>query len=62
MLTNGSTTTKLPAQKTDSDGATYWEWDINDAHLSSGNWKITAVATLNGQTKSTQDEIPLSIE
>jgi hypothetical protein len=38
-----------------------WNWDTKDADFSSGQWKIIAVASLNGQTKSTSDPSPLEI-
>jgi hypothetical protein len=60
-FTQGSVTTKLPAQKTDSSGAAYWSWDVKKAGLTKGDWYIEAVATLNGQTKSTKDQLNLSI-
>ena len=53
---------RLPAQTTDSSGAAVWEWDINDAGLSEGSWTVTAVASLNGQTRSTADHLTLEIK
>jgi hypothetical protein len=61
-FTKGSITTKLPSKITNSDGTATWNWDINDANLTSGEWQITAVATLNGQTKSASDPRPLTIK
>ncbi len=61
-FTNGQTTTQLPSQTVNSQGFTSWSWNINDAHLTSGQWQITAVATLNGQTKSTDDQIKLVVQ
>ncbi len=60
-FTKGSVTTSLPSQITDSKGTTYWNWDVKTAGLTAGNWTITAAATLNGQTKTTQDPLPLSV-
>jgi hypothetical protein len=57
----GSSTTALPTRKTDDGGTAYWQWDVKSAKLSAGDWTVTAVATLNGQTKSTMDPIPLHI-
>lgn len=54
------TASQLPTQVTGSDGSTRWSW--NSSILSSGNWTVTAVSTLNGQTKSTQDPTPLTIK
>jgi hypothetical protein len=59
----GSESTQLPAQTADARGSTTWNWDINsDAHLTSGDWKVTAVATLGAQTKSTDDALKLNIQ
>jgi hypothetical protein len=56
-------TTQLPTQLTDARGSTSWYWDTkNDAHLTSGQWKITAVATLGDQTKTADDALKLTIQ
>jgi hypothetical protein len=55
-------TTRLASQTTGSDGSTSWSWNVsNDAHLGSGHWEITAIATLSGQTKSTSDSLELVV-
>ncbi len=61
-FTKGSVTTSLPSQTTDSKGSTYWTWDVKKAGLTSGNWIIEAVATLNGKIKTTHDPLPLSVQ
>lgn len=54
--------TQLPTQTVGSDGSTAWNWDVSqDAHLTQGQWQITAVASLNGQTKSTDDTLKLTV-
>jgi hypothetical protein len=58
---NGSTVTKLPSKTANSDGFASWNWDIKDAKLTKGSWIITAVAMLNGQTKTADDPLPLEI-
>ena len=56
-------TTQLPSKVVDSHGSATWYWDIdNDAHLTSGQWQITATATLGSQVKSTSDNLNLSIK
>jgi len=56
-------TTQLPVQTVDGRGSTSWYWDVkDDAHLTSGRWKITAVATLGDQSKSTDDALRLTIQ
>lgn len=52
----------LETKTTDSNGSVSWSWDIKDANLSSGKWQITAVATLNGQSKSTSDQLSLEVQ
>jgi hypothetical protein len=61
QFTMGSITKKLDAQTADSSGATYWTWDVKEAGLSEGSWQITAIASLNGQTTTTQDQTLLKI-
>lgn len=61
-FTNDSGVVKtLQAQTTDGNGNTSWDWDLNTAGFTAGNWKITATATLNGQTRSTTDPKPLKV-
>lgn len=62
QFTMGSLTKKLDAQTTDSSGAVYWTWDVKNAGFSEGSWQITAIATLNGQTSATQDQIPMKVQ
>lgn len=61
-FTNGSTTKQLAPQATDGNGSTSWSWDIGSAGLTSGSWKITAIATLNGKTSSASDGAPLVVQ
>jgi hypothetical protein len=56
-------TTQLPTQSVDSHGSTSWYWDIHkDAHLNTGQWQVTAVATLGNQIKSTDDTLKLAVQ
>jgi hypothetical protein len=57
---NGAVKT-LSAQTTDSKGAAYWNWDVKASGFTTGSWTITAVAGLNGQTKSTTDSLDLVV-
>jgi hypothetical protein len=61
QLTKGSVTTKLPTRVTDSKGTAYWTWDVKTAGLTTGDWTVKAVASLNGQTKTTQDPLQLTV-
>jgi hypothetical protein len=65
QFAKGDAIRKLDAQVVDSTGAAYWSWDVNDAKgvgLTTGSWKVSAVATLDGQTKTSNDVIPLEIQ
>jgi hypothetical protein len=54
---------KLDEQTVDGSGSAIWDWDTKGGTLSSGNWQITAVASLNGETKTTVDPNgPLEVE
>jgi hypothetical protein len=61
-FTQGTTTKRLVTQTVNSQGATYWTWDINQAGLSQGSWAISAIATLNTQTMSAQDSTMLEVQ
>jgi len=60
QFTQGSDVKKLSSQ-TATNGSVVWDWNINSAGLGSGQWQVTAVATLNGQTKTTDDPIKLVV-
>lgn len=62
QFTSGGVTKSLGAQITDSNGTAYWSWDINGGTLAPGTWQITAVAKLNGQTKTATDPTPLEVQ
>ncbi len=51
----------LASQKTDSNGAVYWSWDINTAGFSQGTWTIAATSSLNGQSLSAKDALNLEV-
>jgi len=55
-------TKKLDAQTADPSGATYWTWDVKQAGFSAGSWQITAIASLNGQTKTANDALTLEVQ
>ena len=42
----------LPAQTANSQGVVSWGWSVSSKGFTIGSWSITAVATLNGQTKT----------
>jgi hypothetical protein len=59
---NTGVTESLPSQVIDGTGHTTWSWKVQDLGLTVGSWKITAIATLNGQSKSTNDTIGLNVQ
>lgn len=54
-------TLKLEQRTTDKGGSAYWDWKIQDIGLTSGVWKVTAVATLGAQTKTTTDAVDMVV-
>jgi len=61
-FTQGSVVKTLPEKTADSSGSIFWEWNVSDAGLTSGDWTITASASLDGQTKSTSDQLNLEVQ
>lgn len=61
--TTSGTVKNLPTQSTDSNGSVYWNWTPGQIGLTSGStWRVTATATLDGQTKSSSDATNLEIQ
>jgi hypothetical protein len=61
-FTNGGVTKQLEPKVAGNDGTVIWNWDIKDAGLTSGSWTIKAIAQLNNETKSMQDQRQLVIQ
>ena len=61
-FTNGGIIKTLAAQVVSSGGFTSWTWDVKQAGLTQGSWQITATATLNGQSQSTNDSLALEVQ
>ncbi|HLG90565.1 MAG TPA: hypothetical protein VI336_00135 [Candidatus Saccharimonadales bacterium] len=61
QFTKSGVTKPLQPGVADSYGSVYWTWRPSDIGLTTGSWTITAKATLNGQTKTSQDVIKLQI-
>lgn len=61
-LTQDNVVRTLPEKTADSSGSIYWEWKISDAGLTTGKWKIEAVAKLGSQSKSTADQLSLEVQ
>lgn len=62
QFTSGSITKKLEPQQAASDGSTSWLWKVSDAGLTQGSWRISAVASLSGQARTTNDQISLEVQ
>lgn len=60
-FTMGGTTKSLEARTADSNGAAFWDWKLQDIGLTAGTWKIQAIASLNGQTKTASDALDLTV-
>ncbi len=55
-------TRTLAAKKTDSSGAAYWSWTLQEVGLTEGTWRIKATATLGSQTTSAEDPTPMEVK
>lgn len=60
-FTQGSIVKSLPVQTLDAGGGTYWNWKLQDVGLTAGDWKIQAIVSLNGQTKTADDAMDLTV-
>lgn len=61
QFTKSGVTKSLKPGVADNSGSVIWTWKPSDIDLTSGAWTITAKASLNGQTKISQDAIKLQI-
>jgi hypothetical protein len=61
-FTKGDAVKTLPIQTLDNNGTAIWNWDIKTAGFSVGNWQIKAVVSLNGQSKSSSDNMSLEVQ
>lgn len=61
-FTNGDVVKQLEPKVAGSDGIVIWNWDVKEAGLTSGSWTIKAIAQLNGESKSVQDQRQLVIQ
>ena len=52
----------LPVQTADNNGSVIWNWDVAQAGFDTGSWQITAIASLNGQSKSATDSLALEVK
>ncbi len=61
-FTKGSVTKKLPAKTTNSNGNVSWNWTIQGAGLTSGTWKVSAVAINGNKTATAYDALNLVVK
>lgn len=61
-FTQGSVVRELEKQTTNNNGVATWVWDVKKSGLTTGEWQVSAVATLSGQEKSTNDSIKLEVK
>lgn len=57
----GSIVKKLDSRVADSSGSVIWSWDVKQAGFTEGSWTISAITSLNGQTKTTTDSLALEV-
>ena len=60
-FTMNGVTKSLAATKADSSGSAYWAWSPKQLGLTTGQWTASAKVTLNGQSKTSSDTIPLEV-
>lgn len=60
-FTHNDTILYLPSQLTDADGSTSWSWTLQEIGLTSGTWKVAAIATNGNKTSIANDVINLEI-
>lgn len=61
-LTKDGVTKNLPEKITDAGGSAYWGWSMSETGITKGSWKITATASLDGQTKIAEDALNLEVD
>lgn len=52
----------LPTQTTDSAGAAYWSWTLQEVGLDAGSWTVEAKATLNNKAETAKDSTILEVK
>ncbi|HVV25583.1 MAG TPA: hypothetical protein VHC21_00935 [Candidatus Saccharimonadales bacterium] len=61
-FTMDSTTRSLPAKTADANGSVFWSWNLQSVGLTAGSWKVQAIASQNGQTKTASDAMLLVVK
>jgi hypothetical protein len=60
-FTKNNVVKSLPSQLTDINGNTNWNWKLQDIGLTSGSWKISAIATNGTHTSTASDSMNLEV-
>lgn len=58
---NNGTIESLPPETAGSSGSVDWNWKLQNLHIIAGTWTITAVASKNGQTMSSNDSLNMTV-
>ena len=61
-FTSGQSSHSLDAKQANSDGVVAWIWTPKSVGLSTGEWKVSAITKLNGQSETKVDAYPLIIQ
>lgn len=62
-FTKNGVTKSLGGKQADSSGAVYWYgWTLQNVGLTSGDWAITATATLNNKISTASDPLKLQVQ
>jgi hypothetical protein len=61
VFTKNTETHELSSKTADAGGATYWNWKPQEIGLSPGEWRIDAVASLNGESITRSDALSLTV-
>lgn len=60
-FTKNDKTITLDPKKVDAEGNAYWHWNLKDYDFSAGAWKITAKATLNSKSLTSDDALEFNV-
>jgi len=62
QFTRGSEVKRLTKKVVDSSGTATWDWTPGSAGLSKGAWEVSAIASLDGQSKTGSDALDLEVQ
>ena len=61
-FTQGNVTKSLNPQVAGSSDSVSWSWSPSSIGLTSGSWKVTATASFDGYSSTTQDGVLLNVQ